>query len=80
MSDYQAVQLDKFIIKRVDKNDSLEELTELINSAYKEYLDYGADSLGVYQTIEMTRKRITDGECYIALYNDQIIGTFGRKF
>lgn len=62
-------------IRQLNKNDSLEELANLIHRAYRQLADLGFRYWGTHQTVEDTKKRISNRECYIILNEGKIIGT-----
>lgn len=71
---------DKSIIYRLfNKHDSIDELTRLINKAYKANADKGLNFLGARQDAKTTFRRIRKGICIIALENNNIIGTITFK-
>lgn len=67
--------IDKVQIRRYNESDSAEELTQMLNSAYKPLADRGFRFLGSYQDVLKTKERIESGECYIGLLGDELIGT-----
>jgi len=58
--------VDELEIRRLRDEDSREELTELLHRAYAELGALGFRYRAVDQDVEMTRKRLTRGECYVA--------------
>ena len=62
-------------IRLLSETDSIEELTLLIHKAYRQLADLGFQYVGTNQSVDITRKRISHGECYVALINDEIVGT-----
>lgn len=66
---------EKITIRRLDSSDSIHELTELLHRAYKEYVEMGLNCLAATQDDEVTRQRIKDSECWVAVLDDQIVGT-----
>lgn len=54
---------------------SWEELTILIRKAYAERKTQGLHFLATYQDVEQTIKRVGDGMCFIALYEEKLVGT-----
>lgn len=57
------------------KTDSLQALTLLLNRAYAELGAMGLNYTAVDQTPEVTAQRITGGQCFIAKWNGQWVGT-----
>ena len=62
-------------IRLLSDTDSLEDLTALIHRAYGQLADLGFRYWGTHQSVEDTRQRISNGECYVALSNSQLVGT-----
>jgi len=62
-------------IRRLDNKDSLEKLTSLIHRAYRQLADLGFRYWGTHQTTEDTKKRVSNGECYVGVNKSKIIGT-----
>lgn len=67
--------LDDIIIRRLKNSDSIEELTDLLHRGYKQLADMGLRYLATHQDAATTRDRIARGECFVATYEDRIIGT-----
>ncbi|MBU0985139.1 MAG: GNAT family N-acetyltransferase [candidate division Zixibacteria bacterium] len=63
------------VIRPLREEDSLEELTRLLNRAYKSLADAGLRYVATYQDAGVTRNRIGQGTCLVAVDNDRIIGT-----
>ena len=59
----------------LNEKDSLEELTSLIHRSYRQLADLGFRYWGTHQSVEDTKKRISNGECYIVINQEKIIGT-----
>jgi GNAT superfamily N-acetyltransferase len=62
-------------IRRFSNDDSVEDLTALLHRAYKQLADMGFRFVATYQTPDVTRTRIDDGECYVAELEGTIVGT-----
>jgi GNAT superfamily N-acetyltransferase len=62
-------------IRLLAPSDSLEELTMLLNRAYQRLAAMGFNYTAVDQTVETTRERIEDNECYVAVVEGRIVGT-----
>ena len=62
-------------IRPFAESDSLEELTELLHRAYAPLAEMGLKYLATHQTVETTRKRISDGICFVAVGEGKIVGT-----
>jgi GNAT superfamily N-acetyltransferase len=67
--------MEEIEVRLLAQGDSLEELTALLHRAYAELGAMGFRYKAVDQGVEMTRKRISDGECYVALRDSAIVGT-----
>lgn len=66
-------------IRPLREDDSLEELTELLHRAYRVLADMGLQYLATRQDVETTRKRISNGTCFVATVDDKIVGTITFK-
>jgi GNAT superfamily N-acetyltransferase len=62
-------------IRVLDERDSLEELTALLHRAYAELGAMGFRYKAVDQSVETTRARIANGECYVAVRARALVGT-----
>jgi GNAT superfamily N-acetyltransferase len=62
-------------IRRFNSSDSISELTLLIRRAYKQLADMGFNYTGSYQDDEITRQRISRGECYVLVEGGALIGS-----
>jgi len=71
MSDI-AEQLE---IRLFSSEDSVSELTELVNRAYRQLGDMGLKYVGTWQGDEITLKRIADAECYVGLLDGRLAAT-----
>jgi GNAT superfamily N-acetyltransferase len=65
----------KVLVRLIADDDSLMELTALLHAAYAQLAALGFNYTAVDQTEDITRQRIEDGECYVALVEDQLVGT-----
>ena len=63
------------IIRAIHKDDSLEELTELLHRAYKPLADMGLRFFATHQTVEQTQSRVESGKCFVAELDGKLIGT-----
>ncbi len=59
----------------VDEHDNVEQLTELCHRAYAEHAAQGRRFFGSYQSVEDTRRRVLDGECWVAVVDGEFVGT-----
>lgn len=64
-----------FSIRPLTEADSLVELTELLQRAYARLADMGLQYLAARQSVEVTREKISRGECFVMLSRDRIVGT-----
>ena len=81
LEDNKIIESDKIIIRPFSENDSIKELTELLHRAYKILADMGLHFIATWQTEEMTKRLVTNGDCFIALLDNRMIGTillYGR--
>lgn len=62
-------------IRRFSEQDSVDDLTELIRSAYRRLADMGLRFVGTWQDAELTKKRLEAGECYVAVVGGVVVGT-----
>jgi GNAT superfamily N-acetyltransferase len=62
-------------VRPLEPGDSLAWLTELLHRAYKQHADRGIKALAAFQPEEVTRRRVADGECYVATHLGKIVGT-----
>lgn len=62
-------------IRRLSELDSIAELTRLLNAAYAQLYALGFNYTAVDQPDDVTRRRIADGECYLALEDGRMVGT-----
>ncbi len=67
------------IYRFLNKNDSIEDLTALINSAYTVYKKEGLDYKGVSQDSADTLKRLRHSYTIVAVADNRIIGTISYK-
>lgn len=66
---------DNIIIRELNQNDSIEELTDLLHHSYKILADMNLRYLASHQDVETTRHRIKNGICFIAELDRKLIGT-----
>lgn len=66
---------DTLVVRPIHNDDSLEELTHLLHRAYKPLAEMGLRYFATHQTVEQTRSRVEAGECFVAEFEGQIIGT-----
>lgn len=62
-------------IRRLEPEDSLEELTALLHRAYAPLADAGMRFLATHQEVSTTAERVAHGECFVAVVGSRIVGT-----
>ena len=62
-------------IRPLRDSDSLEELTVLLNRAYKRLADLGLKYVATWQGVDITGKRVKEGDCFLAVTSEKILGT-----
>lgn len=70
---------NKVRIRLLEPEDSLAHLTGMLHRAYKQHMERGIQALAAFQPEEVTRRRVSDGECFVALYMGRIVGTIMFK-
>ncbi len=66
-------------IRRLQPDDSIPALTELIHRAYARHAERGLRFWATHQSPEDTAERVASGECYVATRDDNIVGTILLK-
>jgi GNAT superfamily N-acetyltransferase len=67
-----------FEIRLLRADDSIEELTRLLNRAYKVLAEMGFRYVATWQGPDITRERVQKGECWLAIGDEgAIVGTIG---
>ncbi|NMC44427.1 MAG: GNAT family N-acetyltransferase [candidate division Zixibacteria bacterium] len=79
MDDESTRSKSAVVIRLLREEDSLEALTGLLHRAYKALADIGLRFLATWQDVEITRQRIAEGTCFVAVIDDAIIGTITFK-
>ncbi len=68
--------MDNLTIRRFDpESDSIEELTLLLNRAYKILADMGLRYWATWQGPDVTADRIKDKHCFVAFQDGKLVGT-----
>lgn len=67
--------LNKIEIRQFKNTDDIDEITLLLNKAYKKLSDKGFKYLASHQDAAMTRKRMEEGLSFVALLENKIIAT-----
>jgi len=62
-------------IRRFQLNDSLEELTGLLRRAFSSLGRQGLNCTCVDQTLDVTRRRVALGDCFVAVADRRVVGT-----
>ena len=62
-------------IRDIEPEDSVEELTELLHSAYARLGEMGMNYTAVDQATRTTLERIRAGRCFVAMLDGRIVGT-----
>ncbi|HEV2296240.1 MAG TPA: N-acetyltransferase [Tepidisphaeraceae bacterium] len=62
-------------IRRLTSSDSLAELTALLHAAYAEHALAGRKFFASYQSVDDTGRRVSKGECWLAVEGDSVVGT-----
>ncbi len=70
---------DGIIYRLMNSDDSIDELTSLINRAYAKHLKSGLNYVGALQDNDVTRSRIKNSYTIIAIFENRIIGTVSYK-
>jgi predicted N-acetyltransferase YhbS len=63
------------VIRPVLPTDSIADLTDLLHRAYRRLADMGLRYMATHQSEEVTRERIDQGTCLVALQDERICGT-----
>ena len=62
-------------IRTLHADDSLQDLTTLVNRAYKQLADLGFQYVATWQDAAITKKRVEGGECWVAEQEGRVVGT-----
>jgi GNAT superfamily N-acetyltransferase len=62
-------------IRRISPDDSLEDLTGMLHRAFGPLGRQGLDCIGVDQTVDVTRRRVRLGDCFVAVVDGRVVGT-----
>ena len=66
---------DGIIIRPLLAEDSLADLTALLHRAYARLAGMGLRYMATHQSVDVTRKRVEKGQCFVALAEGVICGT-----
>lgn len=72
-------EVDGIAIRPLLADDSLVELTDLLHRAYARLAEMGLRYMATHQSVEVTRTRVEQGRCFIALEGGAICGTIVFK-
>lgn len=67
--------MKEIVIRLLDAQDCLTELTALVHRAYAPFGRLGLNCTGVDQSVDTTRRRIGRGDCFVAVWKGRIVGT-----
>jgi GNAT superfamily N-acetyltransferase len=70
-----AMEAGSITVRRLIPTDSFEELTTLLHRAYAGQVAMGLRPLAGRQDAATTKKRCSNGECFIALMDGKIVGS-----
>lgn len=73
------MSLEEIIIRPLDKNDSLVELTNLLHRAYAQLGAMNLNYTAVDQPVEVTIRRLDDSQSFVAQHKNRIVGTVTIK-
>jgi GNAT superfamily N-acetyltransferase len=71
--------LSEIIIRPFNSSDSLEELTSLLHRSYKKLADQGFLFHATHQDVEVTRQRVENSECFVAVFDKELIATIAYR-
>lgn len=74
------MQQESLAIRRLTDSDSLAELTALLHAAYADHALAGRRFFASYQSVDDTRQRVSNGECWLALDGGSVVGTVTVAF
>lgn len=66
---------DPILIRPLHQADSVAELTTLLHRAYQRLADMGLRYMATHQSEAVTRERIAQGTCLVAVLDEKICGT-----
>ena len=70
---------DDIIIRPLLAGDSLDDLTALLHRAYAQLAAMGLRYMATHQSVEVTRKRVEQGKCLVAVADGVLWGTIVVK-
>ena len=66
-------------VRQFGPSDSVRDLTHLLHRAYARLGSMGLRYMATHQSDEVTRERVSQGECYVALVGGALVGTIVFK-
>lgn len=69
------MSVDNCIIRQLKNEDSIVELTGLLNRAYASLAEMGFRYVATWQDEVITRRRVSRGECLVAELDGRLVGT-----
>jgi GNAT superfamily N-acetyltransferase len=66
-------------IRKLQGTDSFDEITSLLHLAYKPLADAGMRFYASHQSVDVTRKRCTEGECWLSFDEGRLVGTISWR-
>ena len=70
-----GLNTEEVLIRALQDNDSITELTTLLNRAYASLARMGFRYVATWQDEEITQRRVGRGECLVAVISNRIVGT-----
>ena len=70
-----SARVDSALIRPLSPDDSMDELTEMLHVAYAELARAGMRFVATHQSVEVTRRRCAQGECWVAEVEGALVGT-----
>jgi GNAT superfamily N-acetyltransferase len=71
----ETVNSPSVLIREFSSHDSVQALTAMLHRAYAPLAHSGMNFTAVDQTVEVTLRRIADGQCFVAVDSGAIVGT-----
>ena len=66
---------ERFIVRELTSDDSLDDLTRLLHRAFKDLAVQGLNVTAANQPLELTQRRIGHGICFLAETSGKVVGT-----
>ncbi len=71
--------MTRIAIRPIDAADSVEDLTQLLHTAYVSLAAQGWNFTAVDQSVDVTRQRLADAQAFVAESGGQLIGTIAVR-